>query len=246
MPIKSNSSWWLVPLFYSALNDNVSMKKTRPVWAAAHPFWITKTQLENANMHFQPTVGIPHTIVWITSVYDEDIELVATFSPATPIANGVSRVAGKQTVDTNVEVDFSKVLPLHWMASVLKKGDISPNQLYQPYSGNMDTFTLPLNKYITLTHKDGVWQIPEYDAEEYMVNVGFGLGMEYISWGYSVPCFPQKNLILKAGSYKLVRSNGQEQIGDPVALDQGDWAMPMGYTYTLAFDSRGNGILTRQ
>ncbi len=52
-------------------------------------------------------------------------------------------------------------------------------------------------------------------------------------------------LDVKAGSYDLVRSNGQEQIGDPVVPDKGDWAMPMGYTYTLKFDSSGNGTLVR-
>jgi hypothetical protein len=132
------------------------------------------------------------------------------------------------------------------MASVLKEGDIAPNQACFIYSSDMDNFILRPNEYITLTRRDGAWQIPEYDTREYTVNVGFGLGMKYICWGYSVPCQPQRSLNLKAGSYELVRSDGHEQIGDPVAPDPGDWTMPMGYSYTLAFDSCGNGVLTRQ
>jgi hypothetical protein len=185
------------------------------------------------------------TIVHITSAYDQQIELVATFSPATPISGGVRRVAGQQIVDTSVLINFSRQLTLHWMASVLKKGDISPNQSYQIYSSDKDTFMMQLNNCITLNHNKQGWNIPEYDAQEYVINVGFGLGMEYISWGYSIPCSPNMIIDVKAKSYDLVRSNGQEQIGDPVAPDEGDWAMPMGYSYTLKFDSSGNGTLAR-
>lgn len=213
---------------------------------ATYPFGITKAQLVNANKRFPPISPDNSTIVWITSPYDQGIELVATFSPITLDPNGISIVAGLQTVNTNVEVNFTEVLPLNWMASVLKKGDLSPNQAYYTYSSDLDSFTLPLNRYITLTHENGAWQIPRYDAREYVVNVGFGLGREYICWGYSVLCSPLTTRALGAGSYRLVRSDGHEQIGDPVAPDQGDWSMPMGYTYTLAFDSCGNGILTRK
>jgi hypothetical protein len=144
-----------------------------------------------------------------------------------------------------VELDFSKVLTLYWMASVLKAGELAPNQAYFPYSSDKDSFTLQLNRYITTTHENGAWQTPEYDTREYTVNVGFGLGTNYISWGYSVPCSPQQRLILEVGSYELVRSDGQEEIGDPVTPNKGDWVMPMGRTYTLVFDSSGNGVLTR-
>ncbi len=210
-----------------------------------HPFMITKTQRKNANNFFSPVLASPSTIVYITSPYDQEIELVATFSPAVPISSGVRRVAGQQTVDTSVLINFSQVLTLYWMASVLKKGDLSPNQSCQIYSSDQDVFIMQLNKYITLNHDQQGWNIPVYDAQEYVVNVGFGLGMEYISWGYSIPCSPTMILDVKAGSYDLVRSNGQEQIGDPVVPDKGDWAMPMGYTYTLKFDSSGNGTLVR-
>lgn len=213
-----------------------------------HPFGLTKIQLENANKFLPPAVlASSATIVQVTSAYDQNIELVVTFSTAKPISGGVRRVAGQQIVNTNVLINFSQQLPLYWMASVLKEGDISPNQFYYIYSGDTDTFRMPLNNDITLTHEQHGWKIPRYDAEAYKVNVGFGLGLgEYISWGYSVPVGPHMALAMKAGSYDLVRSNGQEQIGDPVAPNAGDWPMPMGYTYTLAFDSCGNGTLTRQ
>jgi hypothetical protein len=217
--------------------------------------WITRTQLENADRIFQPVVvrlpvaavvGAAPTTVWITTPNTLEVDLVATFSPATPISSGVRRVAGTQTITSTVDLDFGKALPLNWMASVLKKGDLAPNQAYFIYVSDMDDFVMPLNADITLKHQNGAWQIPAYDTLQYTVNVGFGLGATYIGWGYSLACQPNQTLIVKAGSYELVRSNGQEQIGDPVVANQGDWAMPMGFTYTLAFDGSGNGVLTRQ
>jgi hypothetical protein len=227
------------------------MEKRPLIGIIKHPFEITKTQLENADEFFRPILatpatGGPVTIVEITTDYVQGIELVATFSPAEFIANGVRRVAGQQTVDTNVMINFNKDLTLYWMASVFKNGDISPNQSYHPYSRDNDNFSLSLNKYMELQHDEQGWHIPEYDSEQYTVNVGFGMGVKWIAWGYSVLCSPQTTLSIKAGSYDLVRSNGQEEIGDPVVFDTGNWAMPMGYTYTLKFDSRGNGVLTRQ
>jgi hypothetical protein len=51
--------------------------------------------------------------------------------------------------------------------------------------------------------------------------------------------------LVSAGSYELARSNGAEQIGDPVVI-QGTsvWYMPLSDSYLLAFDAYGNGTLT--
>lgn len=219
--------------------------------------WITGTQLENANRIFEPVVARPPaarvvgappppTTVWITTPNLMEVDLVATFSPAVPISGGVKRVAGTQTITSSVDLVFSNALPLNWMASAWKNGDIAPNQATLLYQSDTDDFVMPLNAAITLKHNNGAWQIPAFDALQYTVNVGFGLGATFIGWGYSVPCNPNQALIVKAGSYELVRWNGQEQVGDPVAAAQGDWVMPMGHTYTLAFDTSGNGVLTRQ
>lgn len=224
----------------------------------AHPFLLTGTQIKNANLRFTPakasgqltivsvvsSSGQP-TIVSITSPYDEKIELVATFLPAKPLSNGVRRVSGKQIVHTNVEIDFSRVLPLCWLASVYRQGDLSANLSYQVYSSDTDYFSLSLNDDITLTHRNGVWQTPTYDAQKYQVCLGFGLGLDYVRWGYSVLCQPSQKVCLGAGSYELARSNGQEHIGDPVASNQPYWDMPMGFSYTLAFDACGNGCLAK-
>ncbi|ESA35920.1 hypothetical protein N836_10345 [Leptolyngbya sp. Heron Island J] len=212
------------------------------------PFAITKKQLQNANDLFSPIVLASNpTIVWITSEYNLDIQLVATFSPLRPVDNGIRRVSGKQTLNTNVEINFDKQLSLHWMASVLRKGDISPNQSYYKYSSDRDTFSMSMNSFITLKHDDHGWKIPVYNSSEYTVNIGFGLGLgEYICWGYSVPAQPQMIFDVKAGSYELVRSNRQEKIGDPVAPSKGNWSMPRGYTYTLEFNSCGDGTLTNE
>ncbi len=230
------------------------MSSTSFVGIIESPWGITKTQLENANKFFPPVASAPvvsastPTILQITTAYDQNIELVVTFSTARPISGGVERVAGQQTVNTDVQIDFSRQLPLYWMASVLKEGDISPNQCSYLYSSDTENFDLQLNQNITLTHDKQGWHIPPYNADEYTVNVGFGLRSgAYTSWGYSIPVHPAMVLSgVRAGSYNLFRSNGQEQIGDPVDLNLKHWVMPMGYTYTLQFDSCGNGTLTRQ
>ncbi|WP_257169106.1 hypothetical protein [Bradyrhizobium sp. SRS-191] len=219
----------------------------------AQTFLITKSQLENANPFFQPATApalpppataVTPTRVWI-STENIEIDLVATFLPARPEPNGVARVAGLQTVTSNVAIDFSAVLPLYWMASVLKNGELAPNTSYFAYSSDDDTFRLVLNTAITVTHSKDGWSIPAYDSQQYTVNVGFGVGATYIAWGYSIQCTPQTRLVVKAGSYELVRSNGTEVIGDPVPTGSTSWPMPMGHDYTLKFDSRGNGVLTQ-
>lgn len=187
---------------------------------------------------------VPDTFVSITSQFDYDTELVATFLPANVILKGTRRVAGKQVVDTNLKIDFGEQLPLYWMASVLRAGDLSPNISYQLYSSDNDTFSLPLNSFIRVSHDDKGWHIPEYDSNKFMVNVGVGFLAEYLRWGYSVLCTPQITLALEVGAYELVKSNGQDRIGDPVANSQ-SWRMPIGYSYSLVFDSKGNGTLTR-
>ncbi|GLH79345.1 hypothetical protein SSBR45G_42540 [Bradyrhizobium sp. SSBR45G] len=215
-------------------------------------FLITKSQLENANPFFQPATApalpphatvVPPTRVWISTASVE-VDLVATFLPATPVANGVARVAGLQTVTSNVAIDFSTILPLYWMASVLKNGELAPNTSYVLYSSDDDSFRLVLNASITVTHGKEGWLIPAYDSQQYTVNVGFGVGVPYVAWGYSIQCAPQARVVVKAGSYELVRSNGTEVIGAPVPTDSPSWPMPIGHDYTLVFDSSGNGVLT--
>jgi hypothetical protein len=213
-------------------------------------FAVTEKQLKSANHDFRPAVagGSPATTarptdVIITTSY-VDIDLVATFRPVVEPANGIRRVAAKQTIVSCVDLDFSRVLPLHWMASVLKAGDLAPNLQFAPYSSDADVFTLQFGNELTVRHTaDGAWQIPTYAAENYTLNVGFGLGVDYACWGYSVECNPRQDVTLRAGSYVLVRSDGQEQIGDPVAQFE-SWPLALGTSSRLAFNASGIGTLT--
>ena len=216
--------------------------------------WITGPEFHKASPAFRPVVsaspavvaGTPPTRVRITTPNTMPVGLVATFSPTGSVSGGVKRVAGTQTVTTTVDLQFSKVLPLTWMASVMKIGDLAPNQRYSAYASDADSFVMQLNAAITLTHENGAWHIPAFDTTQYTVNVGFGLGTTYIGWAFSLECQPLTAITLGAGSYELVKWNGQEQIGDPVVpTTQGDWVMPMGFAYTLTFDASGNGVLTQ-
>ncbi len=215
---------------------------------------ISPPDLERANSRYRPVrntsaareAGVPDTRVKITSAADQGIELVATFNPQEDVDDGVNRVAGKQIVNTTVYIDFGQVLPIWWMASALRLGDISPNVSYFPYSGDDDDFEMKLNHQITVGHtaSEG-WDIPPFDSREYEVDVGFGVGTEYIAWGYSAPCQPNKRLALDASAYELVRSEGQSRIGDPVTPNpDNEWEMSIGLSYLLSFDNCGVGTLT--
>ncbi|PMZ83524.1 hypothetical protein, partial [Pseudomonas sp. FW306-2-11AD] len=84
---------------------------------------------------------------------DYAIALVATFFPVNMAQLGGERiVAGLQTVDTTVYIAFNRDLPVSWFASIYKTGEISPNAAAFPYSSDADSFILPLNKAVTLTH----------------------------------------------------------------------------------------------
>jgi hypothetical protein len=190
----------------------------------------------------------PDTSVQITSSVIADIDLVLTFSPPdSGSATGIRRVSAFQKVSSSVRIDFTQQAMLFWMASVQQWSSMSPNQMGYPYTRNSDEFTLKITREISLIHDTDGWKVPHYDPSEYSVNVGFGLKIgDWVYWGFSVLCNPdQEPVRIDAGSYELFRSNGAEQIGDPVALDQSQWDMPIGSSYQLAFDAWGNGTLTK-
>jgi hypothetical protein len=130
------------------------------------------------------------------------------------------------------------------MASVLRTGDVAPNQLSSPYSGGSDTFELVFPGELTVSYGQGAWKLPPYDSSEYVVNVGFGIGTGLAGWGYSVPCLPQQTIMMEAGGYQFVRSGGDETIGDPVPGDLDVWTMKLGSQYLLTFKQDGTGVLT--
>lgn len=221
----------------------------------ATPFSATPAQIAQANPCFTPVAAgtalaatdalPPPTTVEIKLTQDYAIELVATFFPANLAQLGGERiVAGLQTVDTNVYIAFNRDLPLSWFASVYKSGEIRPNAAAYSYSSDADSFTLPLNKAITLTHDSAGWHIPTYDTTIYKVCVGFGLGADPIFCAYSLGVSPVSTALVTAGGFQLVRNAGGQQIGDVVSAAEEAWSMPIGGQYVLTFDASGNGTLT--
>jgi hypothetical protein len=168
-----------------------------------------------------------------------------TFVPSQGASGGVRRVAATQLVTAIVSVEFDVLLPIYWMASVLKAGDLAPNQMTEPFVQASDQFDLAFSGEVSISHNADGWQIPAFEPAQYTINVGFGIGQHFICWAYSVPCTPSERVPLSPGSYQLVRSDGDERIGDPVAADSETWSLPLGFSYGLTFDSSGEGILSR-
>ena len=67
------------------------------------------------------------TGVVVDATRDPGIVLLATFLPAALVADGVRRTAGVQKVTTYVSINFNEALPIFWMASVYRSGDLAPN-----------------------------------------------------------------------------------------------------------------------
>jgi hypothetical protein len=183
------------------------------------------------------------TGVLIDATEDPGVALLVTFQPATPAPGGVAMVAGTQDVTAIVPIDLSALLPVFWLASVLRIGDVAANRLAYPYSSASDQFQMAFGE-VVLAHQQGAWQLPNYDSNAYAVNVGFGIGTGGLVWGYRVPARPGDSVTLAAGSYQLARSDGQSGIGDPLPENLEAWTIPLGYAYALTFDACGNGLLT--
>ncbi|WP_262408783.1 hypothetical protein [Sphingomonas sp. JC676] len=189
----------------------------------------------------------PDTNVEIEPAQDYAIELVATFCPAAAAQfDSMRLVAGLQTVDSNVYVDFKRSLPLWWLGSVYRTGEVSPNSQVFAYTSHTDSFSMPITKDITLTHDSGGWKVPLYDATDYSVMVGFGLGVDLVFPAYLAEAPPATLLTVAAGGYQLARSAGAQTIGDVVASNQEAWSMPLGSAYLLTFDASGTGHLTKR
>jgi hypothetical protein len=189
----------------------------------------------------------PATIVQITSALPSDFDLVLTFSGSVRDAAGTARVAALQDVSAQIRMDLGHDATLFWMASVLTRGSPAPNQASYPYTSETDTFNLSLSQGIALNHDARGWNIPNYDDRTHSLVVGFGLAIAgWAYWAYAVPCRSRRpQLVVLPGSYVLLRSNGSEQLGDPVDTTQERWSVPMGGTYSLSFDATGKGSLRR-
>lgn len=187
------------------------------------------------------------TSVQIMAAADYAIDLVATVFPgSTPPETGKRLVAAVQTVNRAVYIAFNRDLPLWWFAAAHKRGEIAPNTDAFSYSSDSDSFIMPLNKAITLTHDAKGWHIPSYDSTRYAVTVGFGLGAGLVFCAYAAPAAPLASLPISFGGYQLARSSGGQDIGDVVTADQTAWPMPPGAAYLLTFDASGVGHLTKR
>jgi hypothetical protein len=187
---------------------------------------------------------VPDTVLSITSAVSS-VDLVLSFLPATSLASGVPRVSALQTVISDVRIDLTQQATLYWLASALEVGQLAPNQGASAYLGDGDEFQLHIGSDLVVAHNGTGWQIPAYDSTQYSVNVGFGLKIQnWVYWAYSVCCSPGEQLVIAAGGYEFVRSNGDENIGDPVFMAGMDaWTLTLGGDYVLAFDACGNGTL---
>lgn len=220
------------------------------------PFVPTPSEVDRATLRFPPvvatqrvvtTASVRNTSVKIVAVQDYAIGLVATFLPKTPVPPyGQRLVAGAQTVDTTIFIDFNLNLPLWWFAGVLNTGEIAANTAVFAYTADTDSFSLHLNKAITLTHDATGWHIPVYDGSLYTVSVGFGVGQSLVVCAYAVPGSPNTNIVVGASGYQFALSNGGDQLGAVILADQTAWTMPLGGAYLLTFDTSGNGHLTNR
>lgn len=189
--------------------------------------------------------ALPHTRVRIEAAEAYGIDLIASFCPApVPGIEGEQVVAGVQTVDTRVSIDFNRVLPLSWLAYVYHDGEIAPNGQTVAYTSDADSFLLPVTRDIRLKHDAAGWHIPAYDSARYRIAVGFALGVAGGVPAWLTPAAPRAVLPIGAGGYRLARSSGGLAIGDPVGPDLDGWTMPLGHDYLLAFDAFGVGHLS--
>ena len=198
---------------------------------------------------FPAATGAPVTTVDITVASGITRSLVFTVQPSATLTGGVMRVAAVQTVVSEVFIDFAKDLPLYWLASARRAGDVAPNQDANPYYSADSHDPLCVASDIVITWNGNAWRIPPFDSSNYVVQLGFGLRLGadgFVSWAYSVPCQPNSTLALDVGAYAIYQSNGSESLGDPVDLNQPTWSLPLGHRYSLTFDKTGQGYLTEQ
>jgi hypothetical protein len=220
------------------------MRDMSPASEPVNPF-CTPSRVWSGELQSFAPFQVSDTVVSITSAASS-VDLVLSFLPATGVAGGIPRVSALQTVISDVRIDLTLQATLYWLASALEVGQLAPNQGANAYLGNDDEFRLQIGQDLSVSHDGTGWQIPEYDSAKYTVNVGFGLKIQnWVYWAYSVCGSPGQQLVIAAGAYEFVRSNGDENIGDPVFMTGMDaWTMALGGDYLLAFDACGQGTLS--
>lgn len=188
----------------------------------------------------------PLTTVDITVATGITRSLVFTIQPTTSVTGGVKRVAAVQTVVSEVFIDFGQDLPLYWLASAKRTGEVAPNQDANLYYSTNAHDPLTVAPGLTIVWSNNGWKIPPFDPSEYTVQMGIGLRLGdggNVSWAYSVPCTPNSTLVMDVSGYAIYQSDGEEELGDAVDLDQPNWTLLLGNQYSLSFDQTGVGEL---
>lgn len=188
------------------------------------------------------TATTASTLLVVDARADPGIELLATFVPSILAQDGERLIGGHETVMTYAVIDLQNTLPILWMASVWRNGELVANDLSHPLTTPNENFSLTYSDELTITHSDDGWHVPTFDSNLYQIKIGFGVMSNYLSWVYSTPCHPDQVIRLAPSGYQIVRSDGRDQRGSPVP-DLEAWTIPWGSRRELIFDSSGIGTL---
>jgi hypothetical protein len=189
------------------------------------------------------TVSATGQVLVIDATSDPGVDLLVTFVPQSGVEGEVRLVAARQSVVTKATIRWSTALPVDWMVSVRKTGDVAANISTRPISGRNDDMVFAFPNEMTVILADGEWQIPNFDPSQYLVEAGFGIDGDVIQPAYAVPCRPGQRLRMVPGHYQIVRSDGEDAIATPIRPGLEVWDVPSGTDSILTFDSRGQGKL---
>lgn len=188
------------------------------------------------------TAHAASTLLLIDSEALPGTSFVFTFKPKDDGDGGVRLIGARETVRTTALVQLDEMLPVFWMATFARSGDVAPNQMAHALSSPEDSFTLRYSQDMAIVYANGQWHLPKYDSRVFTVDVGFGFKADVLSWAYSVRCQPGQVLTMLPGAYQVVRSDGENQQGTPVP-DRESWSLAIGSRSVLTMDSYGNGSL---
>ena len=208
------------------------------------PSWSTLIALVAAVGGIIPaTASEPAQILVIDATRDPGIDLFVTYVPQNGADGGIRFVAAHQSVVTTAIIRLSAALPVDWMVSVRKAGDVAANVATRPVSDRNDYMTFAFPGEMTVVFDSGEWQIPDFDPTLYRVEAGFGFEGDVIRSAYAVPCQPEQRLDMAPGHYQVVRSDGEDRTGAPIKPSLEFWDIPSDTDSILTFDGRGEGTL---
>ncbi len=189
------------------------------------------------------TASTTAQILVIDATRDPGVNLLVTFVPQTGVEGGIRLVAAHQSIVTTAIIRLDAALPVDWMVSVRKTGDVAANISTRPISDRNDDMTFAFPGEMTVVFDHGEWQIPDFDPILYRVEAGFGFEGDVVQSAYAVPCRPGQRLGMAPGHYQVVRSDGDDGTGTPIRPGLEVWDIPSDTDSILTFDGRGEGTL---